>query len=167
MRGGVIRLVLPLALVAVAGVGTAMAAVATKQSGVGTVMVTKNSKYGTVLVSASRKTLYRYTPDRKGVSRCKGACAALWPALVVKSSVKPIAGPGVNAKLLGTMKHSNGLRQVTYAGFPLYRYSGDQKAGDVKGEGFQGKWYLVNAKGALVKKAVSTSGGSGGSGGWG
>lgn len=162
MRGRVIRLVLPLALVVVAVAGTAMAAVATTQSSVGTVKVAKNSKYGTVLVSASGKTLYRYTSDRKGVNSCKGACAALWPALVVKSSVKPTAGPGVNAKLLGTMKHSKGLRQVTYAGFPLYRYSGDQKAGDVKGEGFQGKWYLVNSKGALVKKPVSTSGGAGG-----
>jgi predicted lipoprotein with Yx(FWY)xxD motif len=90
---------------------------------------------------------------------------ALWPPLVIKGTAKPKAGAGVNAALLGVMKRSKTLRQVTYGGFPLYVFSGDHKTGDVKGEAFQGKWYLVNPKGALVKKAVSTSGG--GTGGWG
>ena len=166
MRSRVLRLVVPLVLVGAVGVGGAMAALASTRSASGTVMTAKSSKYGVVLVSASGRTLYRYTPDRKGVSVCKGACAALWPPLVLKGSVKPKAGPGVSAGLLGTMKRSKGVVQVTYAGFPLYLYSADQKAGNVNGEGFQGKWYVVDAKGALVKKPVSSSGGGSG-GAWG
>ncbi len=172
MRGRVIRLALPLVLVAAIGAGAAMAAVASTRSSGATVKVMKSSKYGTVLVSARGRALYRYTPDRKRVSNCTGACAAYWPPLVVKRGVKPTAGPGVNARLLGTLKRSNGSVQVTYAGFPLYLYAADSKSGDVKGEGFQGKWYLVNTKGALVKHAATTSGGGyggggGGGGGWG
>ena len=165
MPGRLSRLLLPLVLLGAVGVGAAMAAVASTQSTSATVKSAKSSKYGVVLVSASGRTLYRYASDRKGASSCTGACAKLWPPLVVKSAVKPTAGAGVNASLLGTMKRGKGVVQVTYGGFALYRYSGDVKSGDVKGEGFQGKWYVVNTKGALVKKPVSSSGGSGG--GWG
>ena len=164
MRGGLIRWLLPVALVAVLGVGAAMAATTMGRSGSGTVQTAKSSKYGTVLVNAHGRTLYRYTLDKKGVSNCKGACAKYWPALVVKGTVKPTASSGANASLLGTIKRSPGVRQVTYAGFPLYNYAGDSKAGDVKGEGFEKTWYVVDSKGALVKHAVS---GGGGKTGWG
>jgi hypothetical protein len=39
----------------------------------------------------------------------------------------------------------------------LYTYVGDTKAGQVKGEGTDKTWYVVNTKGALVKKAVATT----------
>ena len=163
------RLVLPLVLVAALAVGVATAAMAGTRASGGTVMTAKSSKYGVILVGASGKTLYRFSRDGKNVSVCKGACAGFWPPLVLKAGVKPKAGSGVSAGLLGTMKRSKGLVQVTYAGFPLYWYSGDHKSGDVNGEGFKdynGQWFVVNAKGALVKKAVSSGGGSSG-GGWG
>jgi|SRR5438128_4427681 len=164
MRGRLIRWLLPGALVTVLGVGAAMAATTMGHSGSGTVQTAKSSKYGTVLVNSHGRTLYRYTLDKKGVSNCKGACAKYWPALTLKGTAKPTAGPGAKASLLGTIKRGLGARQVTYAGFPLYTYAGDSKSGDVKGEGFEKTWYLVDAKGALVKKAVS---GGGRSGGWG
>ena len=49
------------------------------------------------------------------------------------------------------MKRPDGTTQVTYAGFPLYRYSGDKKPGDVKGQGFQGVWHAVTSAGTLAK----------------
>lgn len=166
MLKGMHRFLLPLVLVVAVGVGGTMAAVASTRSAsgtVGSVMTAKNSSYGTVLVSAGGRTLYRFTPDRKGVSRCSGACVALWPPLLVKSAAALKAGSGVNRALLGTTKRSNGALQVTYAGFPLYRFSGDSASSDAKGEGFKdfgGQWFVVDAKGGLVKKAVSSSSGS-------
>jgi len=165
MRARLMRWLLPVALVAVMGVGAAMAATTMTRSGSATVQTAKSSKYGTVLVNIHGRTLYRYTLDKKGVSNCKGACAKYWPALVVKGSAKPTAGAGAKASLLGTIKRASGARQVTYAGFPLYTYAGDGKSGDVKGEGFEKTWYVVDAKGAMVKQAVSGSGGRGS--GWG
>jgi predicted lipoprotein with Yx(FWY)xxD motif len=175
MRGRMIRWGVPIVLVAVAGVGVAMAATASTHSSSGTVRTMKSAKFGTVLVSSSGKTLYRYTLDKKGVNTCTAVavCAKYWPRLLVKATAKPTAGAGVNAALLGTIKQPKGLRQVTYAGFPLYVFAGDAKAGDVKGEGFDKTWYVVNAKGALVKHAVAGSPApaptttSGGGGGWG
>jgi predicted lipoprotein with Yx(FWY)xxD motif len=40
--------------------------------------------------------------------------------------------------------------QVTYFGDPLYRYSGDTKAGDGNGEDLGGSWFLVNKNGKWV-----------------
>jgi predicted lipoprotein with Yx(FWY)xxD motif len=153
MLGRLTRWLLPLVLAGALGVGAAIAATSMTHSKSGTVKTATNAKYGTVLVSASGRTLYRYTADKKGVIVCKGACIAYWPPLTVKTGTKPTAGTGAQAQLLGTIKRGKAL-QVTYAGYPLYRYVGDQKSGDVKGQGFQGTWYVVNSKGALVKRAA-------------
>jgi predicted lipoprotein with Yx(FWY)xxD motif len=161
MSRHLVRWSLPLALAAVLGVGAAMAATSLTRGG-GTVKIVQNGKYGAILVSSSGHTLYRYAPDKKGKSACNATCAQTWPALTVKSGVKPTAGAGAKAGLLGTIRRGKAL-QVTYAGYPLYWYSGDPKSGAVNGEGVDGKWYLVNAKGVLVKSEVSKGGSGSGS----
>jgi predicted lipoprotein with Yx(FWY)xxD motif len=154
-----IRWGLPLALVAVAGAGAAMAATAHTHTSAATVKVVKSGKFGSILVGSNGRTLYRYTLDRKGVNRCSGnaTCNKYWPALLVKPAVKPTVGTGAKAGLVGTIKATHGMRQVTYAGFPLYFFAGDKKAGQTTGQGFQSEWYVVNTAGAFVKHAVATS----------
>ena len=157
MRGRLIRWGLPLLLVAVAGAGAAMAATASTHAQGGTVRAVKSKSFGMILVAANGKTLYRYTLDSKGINRCtsNATCAKYWPQLLVKSTAKPSVGSGLSAGQLGTIKAAHGMRQVTYAGFPLYYFSGDTAAGQVKGQGFEKQWYVVNTKGAFVKHAVS------------
>jgi predicted lipoprotein with Yx(FWY)xxD motif len=157
MRGRWIRWGLPLLLVAVAGTGAAMAATASTHAQNGTVRAVKSKSFGTILVAANGKTLYRYTLDSKGINRCtsNATCAKYWPQLLVKSTTKPTVGTGASAGLLGTIKAAHGMRQVTYAGFPLYFFSGDSAASQTKGQGFQKQWFVVNSKGAFVKHAVS------------
>ena len=159
MRAHAIRWGLPLLLVAALGVGAAMAATASLQSSGGTVKVMKSSKYGTILVSSTGLTLYRFTLDKKGASACGAGCVKLWPPYLVKGKAKPTAGAGATASLLGTIKRPNGGLQISYAGFALYRYSGDKKPGAMTGEGFQHAWYAVSPTGALVKHAVASTGG--------
>jgi len=159
MRGRMIRLALPIALVAVIGAGaTAAEASRTTSSGV-IVAILKSSKFGPVLVASNGHTLYRYTVDSKGVNRCSSdsSCNAYWPALLVKKGTKPIVGSGVSAKLVGTIGAAHGMAQVTYAGYPLYYFSGDKKPGQQNGQAFDQKWYVVNAKGAMVEQAVEAS----------
>lgn len=157
MRGRVIRWGVPLLVAAVAGTGVAMAATASMHAKSGTVKAAKTSTFGMVLVAANGHTLYRYTPDSKGRSVCTGACLKFWPPLLVKAGTKPTVGTGASASLLGTIKAAHGMAQVTYAGFPLYFFAQDAKAGQTKGQGFDSKWYVVNTKGALVKHAVAVS----------
>lgn len=175
MRGRLIRLVLPLVLGTAVAVGAAMAATGSMHSGKATVKTAKNTSLGVILVSSSGRTLYRYTVDRKQVNRCSSdpTCNKFWPPLLVKAGVKPTAGSGAKSALLGTIKARGGMRQVTYAGFPLYVFAGDKAPGQVKGQGFESKWYVVSTTGALVKHPqtappTTTSGGTTTTGGaWG
>lgn len=78
----------------------------------------------------------------------------LWPALLTDGA--PIAGPGVNPKLLGTVTRTDlpgmsSVQQVTYAGMPLYRFNRDEVPGETEGADVfdpltnpTGIWYLVD-----------------------
>ncbi len=78
----------------------------------------------------------------------------LWPALLTAGT--PIAGPGVNPTLLGTvtradMPFGGSVQQVTYAGLPLYRFVFDETPGEREGANLfdpvtspTGAWYLVD-----------------------
>lgn len=146
-----------IALLAVAAAGVAMAMAATSSSS-GTVKAAHSSKFGTLLVSSSGMTLYHYTPDSLRSIKCTAACTPLWPPLTVAAGTKPKAGAGSSAAKLSTVKRPDGKTQVTYAGLTLYRYSGDKRAGQVNGEGFEGKWFAVSSAGKLVKAASSGGG---------
>ena len=167
MTGRTVRWVLPLLLLVPLGVGVAMAA-SSSSTGTGTVKAAKSKTFGTILVSSKGRTLYRYTIDGKNVNRCTSnpACNKYWPPLLVKAGVKPTAVAGAKASKLGTIKAKNGMRQVTYAGWPLYTCAGDTSSGQTKGQGFEKQWYVVNTNGGLVKRAVAapmpttTSGGN-------
>ena len=103
------------------------------------------------LVDATGRTLYVWEADQGDQSACDGACAQAWPPLT--TNVKPEAGDGVQASLLGTSKRADGSTGVTYGGHPVYYFSGDQAAGDVNGkgsDGFGAKWWPVAADGAAI-----------------
>jgi predicted lipoprotein with Yx(FWY)xxD motif len=88
---------------------------------------------GRILVDARGRTLYRFEKDRNGRSACNGACAVNWPPLI--SAGKARLGSGLRASLLGLTRRSDGRRQVTYAGHPLYTFVADMRAGQTAGEG--------------------------------
>jgi predicted lipoprotein with Yx(FWY)xxD motif len=121
---------------------------------------------GKVLVDARGRTLYMFEKDKGGKSACFGACATYWPPLL--SPAKARSGSGVRASLLSVTRRTDGKRQVTYAGHPLYTFVGDTKAGQTTGEGskaFGAAWDALAASGRAVEPAASDSSGSGQSGG--
>jgi len=52
---------------------------------------------------------------------------------------------------LGTTQRKDGKLQATYNGMPLYYYVKDIKAGDTKGQGVGGVWFLVSPYGSAIK----------------
>ena len=50
----------------------------------------------------------------------------------------------LNKANFGTITRSNGQKQTTFKGYPLYYYSGDKAPGDTNGEGVGGVWHVVN-----------------------
>src|SRR5918911_1146754 len=119
------RALVGLALLAALAAPTAMAG-----GGSAAPVTVRSSSYGPILFDGRGKALYVFTKDTSGKSRCSGACAAAWPPYLVRGRVA--AGPGARASLLGTIRRSDGTRQATYAGRPLYFYVGDAKPGEVR-----------------------------------
>jgi predicted lipoprotein with Yx(FWY)xxD motif len=116
----------------------------------------RSTSLGRVLVDARGRTLYLFEADRIAKSACYGQCAAVWPPYLTGGA--PLAGPGVKPGLLRTAKRRDGKLQLVYAGHPLYFFSGDASAGQVKGEGiehFGGSWYVLGAAGKKIEPAPS------------
>ena len=138
------------ALVLLAGCGNDDSATPS-QAGNGSSSVAVNTgklAMGDALVDAQGKTLYLFMQDAGGKSACTGQCATLWPPLIASRGAT--AGAGVEAAKLSTITRDDGTKQVTYAGKPLYRYSPDQAAGDAKGQGVGGTWFVVSPKGEAI-----------------
>jgi predicted lipoprotein with Yx(FWY)xxD motif len=114
----------------------------------------RHTNLGSILVSSSGRTLYEFTKDHANKDSCAAisGCPETWPAL--RTSAKPKASTGVKASLLSSINLPGGGKQVTYAGHPLYQYSGDSGPGETSYVGetqFGGKWYAINASGHTVK----------------
>jgi predicted lipoprotein with Yx(FWY)xxD motif len=108
------------------------------------------SSYGRVIADRRGEAFYLFDRDRRGKSRCYGACARAWPPVITRG--KPRAGKGVKAQLLGTTRRKNGKLQATYAGHPLYYYV-DDSPGRILCQNvseFGGLWLVVEPSGEPV-----------------
>ena len=109
----------------------------------------QSTSLGTILVDGRGRTVYVFANDKTNASTCDGACAADWPP-VPAPSPPPAPPPGVSGAL-GTTARSDGTRQLTVAGHPVYTFSGDSAAGQTKGQGITlngGLWTVVSPAGA-------------------
>ena len=122
-----------------------------------------------VLVDSKGMTLYWFAIDTPSKSNCSGSCATYWPPVTGPVT----AGSGVTGTL-GTITRSDGTKQATYLGHPLYTYIGDKGPGQNKGNGLNisgGLWWEMTVSGSTPapaagagSTATSTSGGGGGYG---
>jgi predicted lipoprotein with Yx(FWY)xxD motif len=147
-------------VVAGCGGGGDQATAASSRPSTDTINVTDNGDLGKILTDSQGRTIYMFAKDTGSTSTCSGGCAAEWPP--VTTSGKPTAGNGLTASMIGTTTRSDGTKQVTYNGHPLYRFSGDQAAGDTNGQNlsaYGAKWYALSAAGDRVTASGSGSGG--------
>jgi predicted lipoprotein with Yx(FWY)xxD motif len=103
---------------------------------------------GKVLAGPTGMTLYELSSDTSSTSACNGSCASNWPPL---TGAMPMLGTGLNASDFATLSRTDGAKQITFHGHPLYYFSGDQAAGDTKGQGIASKWYVVGTDGNPIK----------------
>ena len=122
-------------------------------SSAATVVTTKTTSLGTILVTSSGQTLYLDSADKPGHPSCTGGCLSIWPAL--KASGTPKASGSAKASLLGTTKIAGGIKQVTYNGHQLYTFASDTKSKPTSGEGVNG-FYVVSPSGTKVTKPSTT-----------
>jgi len=108
-----------------------------------TVALGGTDELGPFLTDGAGMTLYVFAHDEPGMSNCSGDCAAAWPPLTVEEGENPSAGPGV-AGVLGVIAREDGLRQVTFNGWPLYYWKDDMAAGDTTGQGVNDVWWVAS-----------------------
>ncbi|MFC5263513.1 hypothetical protein ACFPJ1_15475 [Kribbella qitaiheensis] len=117
--------------------------------------------FGKIVVDGTGRTLYVSDKDTADPSKsnCDGDCAAKWPPVVAGSGTPQL--DGVDASLVGTVTRTDGTKQVTLAGLPLYLFASDSNAGEAKGQAVGGVWWVVGADGKKITTQASGSGDGG------
>lgn len=131
----------------------------TIQAVVGTVNV---PKLGTVLAEQDGHTLYMFMNDTGTKPTCTGPCASTWPGLITTG--QPKVEGGADDSKIGTTTSPEGGQQVTYAGHPLYLYTGDKAEGEANGQGIGGVWFAVTPDGNPAGEGDDNGGGNSGQG---
>ncbi|TYP99288.1 putative lipoprotein with Yx(FWY)xxD motif [Tenacibaculum adriaticum] len=114
---------------------------------VATVKLTTNSTLGSILTDSEGKTLYFYSKDTKDTSECLGGCIDLWPVFYSENLV---ADNGLNANDFKTITRTDGVKQTTYKGWPLYYFDNDNIAGDINGENVNNIWFTAKPDYSLM-----------------
>ncbi|MFI9642355.1 hypothetical protein ACIG87_20195 [Micromonospora sp. NPDC051925] len=132
----------------------------------------KIARMGSVVVDQEGFILYRFDKDSDDPpsSNCVDKCAQVWPPALTDGNPQL---QGVSDDKVGTVTRQDGTRQITIGGWPVYRYIGDKKAGQWKGQGVGGTWFVVDPNGkknltclptgtpkAVAPPAAGDSGGS-------
>jgi predicted lipoprotein with Yx(FWY)xxD motif len=106
------------------------------------VSTTSNPTLGVILVDSKGMTVYVFDSDKNGTIACVGGCVGAWPPVVLEAGAT-LPTTGALAADLSTVDRPDGAKQVAYKGRPVYRFSGDSKPGDIKGDGVGGIWHAV------------------------
>ncbi|MEU1810499.1 COG4315 family predicted lipoprotein [Micromonospora aurantiaca (nom. illeg.)] len=134
----------------------------------------KLPRMGRVVTDQDGWVLYRFDKDSDDPpqSNCVDKCAEVWPPSLTDGNPQL---RGVSDDKIGTITRQDGTRQLTIGGWPVYRYIGDKKPGQWKGQGVGGTWFVVDPNGkknltclptgtpkAVAPPAAGSSGSSGG-----
>ncbi len=123
---------------------------ASATSGTASLSTATVGNLGKIVVDGTGRTLYVYDMDtaKPPKSNCYGSCATTWPPLLAGTGTPTVSG--ISASLVGTVARTDGTKQVTIAGSPLYYFASDTKAGQATGQAFGGIWWVVGANGKKI-----------------
>jgi predicted lipoprotein with Yx(FWY)xxD motif len=122
---------------------TASAASATTAT---TIVGVVQTRWGPVLTTGAGRTLYVFVDDllTRAPSACTGDCANDWVPTPARGRI--IVRGDITGQL-GSVVRSDGERQLTMDGRPLYTFAGDRTRGDVRGNGVGNLWWAMTPSG--------------------
>lgn len=92
-----------------------------------------------MLIGPNGHTVYTFAKDsaHTGMSACYDQCAQNWPPLTAAPAAKPMGDYSI-------ITRTDGTRQWTFKGQPLYYFAKDAKPGDKVGDGVMGgAWKVI------------------------
>lgn len=96
---------------------------------------------GYYLVDGNGMTLYTLTQDLLNQSVCEGTCIVKWPPFHAMFLDLPA---NLNPGDFEVIIRPDGLRQMTFRGWPLYYFYKDKVPGEMKGHGVKDAWVVAN-----------------------
>jgi predicted lipoprotein with Yx(FWY)xxD motif len=121
-----------------------------------TIKTERVAHVGTVLATSAGMTLYRWTVDPAGKATCTGACAKVWPPLLLPKGVKHIKAPH-GVKGLSVVRVAGGRLQVFFHHRALYGFVSDKKKGQATGQNVENTWFAVLANGKSSAPATTST----------
>lgn len=105
------------------------------------VMLGTSKSAGSYLTDDYGRALYYFDKDPAGASVCEGKCLVNWPAYSASGSSVPST---IQGSEIGTITRPDGSMQAAFKGFPLYYFIQDMGHGDLKGQGVNDVWFIVD-----------------------
>jgi len=119
----------------------------------------QSATLGAFVVNANGFALYRFDKDttKPSKSNCVDECTKTWTPVIATGRTMVSE---LDARLVGTVTRADGSTQVTFAGSPLYTFTGDRAPGRTSGQGKGGTWWLITPDGKKVAGAATSPSGS-------
>ncbi len=111
---------------------------------------------GFYMTNATDWTLYLRESDNQtaGKSTCTGTCITSWPAFYASNLTLP---PGFDSNDFKLVPRADGIKQLSYYGWPLYHYSKDKAPGDTNGQGVGNVWFVCCSLAAVTSTTSTTT----------
>lgn len=110
-----------------------------------TVNIYKNAKLGNYLVGSNNMTLYYLSDETENNLKCTSkVCLTKWPILSASELNLP---DSLSSSDFSIFTRSDGQKQVSYNGHPLYFFSEDKLPGYTLGDNFvtpAGTWKIIH-----------------------
>jgi predicted lipoprotein with Yx(FWY)xxD motif len=106
---------------------------------------------GNYLVDSRGMTLYYFTKDTSAKSNASAAIIQNWPVFNPGTISLPAT---LNSADFATITRDDGMKQVTFKGWPLYYFGKDLVSGDTIGQGVNNVWFIIDP---ATLKAAPTS----------
>ncbi|MFK5880520.1 MAG: hypothetical protein QM478_13620, partial [Flavobacteriaceae bacterium] len=117
------------------------------QPTVNTVKLANDASLGKILTDANGKSLYFFSKDTKNTSVCVDGCLANWPIFFEETIT---VDAGLDTSDFETITRSDGSKQTTYLGWPLYYFANDAQAGDTNGDNVNSVWFIAKPDYSLM-----------------
>jgi predicted lipoprotein with Yx(FWY)xxD motif len=109
------------------------------------------SALGAIVTDNDGRAVYRFDKDGFKPSKptCYGQCADKWPVYVWQEG---LTLDGIDQSLIGKVLRTDGVYQLTIAGWPAYTYAEDEP-GQWKGHGVGKTWWVFTPAGKKAPAA--------------